>query len=304
MDLHKGKIGLPKILAVLGPTSSGKSDLAVLLALKFDGEIVSADSRQVYRGLDIATGKITGEEMHGVPHHLLDVSDPKEQYSVSYFKRDAEKVIDDILARKKLPIICGGTMQYINAITENYITPETLPDEKLRNELVKKSNEELFAELKKLDPRRAEKIDRNNPRRLIRAIEIVRSQGTVPEIPALPKKYDTLKIGIITDKKILRARIQERVEKRLKLGMIEEAKKLHALGLSFERMRELGLEYRYLADYLEEKISEEKLKEEICFKDWQYAKRQMTWMKRDADIQWLPLEKTNVIISLAENFLK
>ena len=304
MDLYKRKIGLPKILAVLGPTSSGKSDLAVLLALKFDGEIISADSRQVYRGLDIATGKITEEEMHGVPHHLLDVSDPKERYDVSHFKRDAEKVIDDILARGKLPIICGGTMQYINAVTENYLTPETLPDEKLREELAKKSNEELFAELEKLDPRRAEKIDRNNPRRLVRAIEIVRSQGAVPEIPNIPKKYDTLKIGITTDKEILRTRIQERVEKRLKLGMVEEAKKLHTDGLSFGRMRELGLEYRYLADYLEEKISEEKLKEEICFKDWQYAKRQMTWMKRDVNIQWFSLEKTNGIISLVENFLK
>ncbi len=294
---------LPKIIAVLGPTSSGKSDLAVLLALNFNGEIVSADSRQVYRGLDIATGKITQEEMKGVPHHLLDIADPRERYTVSHFKRDAESAIDNILSRGKLPIICGGTMQYINAVTENFITPEILPDEKLRNELAKKSCEELFEELEKLDPRRAEEIDRNNPRRLVRAIEIALSIGKVPEIPNVPKKYDTLKIGIAVDKETLRARIQERTEKRLKQGMVEEAKHLHAGGLSFERMRELGLEYRYLADYLEGKISEEKLKEEICFKDWQYAKRQMTWMKRDEKIQWFSLLETPAILSLVENFL-
>jgi tRNA dimethylallyltransferase len=303
MSLNKEKMGLPKILAVLGPTSSGKSDLAVLLALEFDGEIISADSRQVYRGLDIATGKITKEEMRGVPHHLLDIANPSERYTVSHFKRDAEKVIDDILARGKLPIICGGTMQYINAVTENYITPETIPDEKLRNELSQKSNAELFSELKKLDPRRAEKIDRNNPRRLIRAIEIVRSQGIVPEIPDSPKKYDTLKIGIATDKKKLRERIQKRVENRLNLGMIEEAKKLQANGLSFERMRELGLEYRYLADFLEGKISEEQLKKELCFKDWQYAKRQMTWMKRDVNILWCSLAEKDMLFSTVKNFL-
>jgi tRNA dimethylallyltransferase len=304
MALNKDKTELPKILAVLGPTSSGKSDLAVLLALEFNGEIISADSRQVYRGLDIATGKITKEEMCDIPHHLLDIADPKERYTVSHFKRDAEKIIDDILTRGKLPIICGGTMQYINAVTENFITPEVLPDKKLREELIKKSNEELFAELKELDARRAEKIDQNNPRRLVRAIEIVRSQGSVPEIPDIPKKYDTLKIGIATDKEILRTRIRERVKKRLNLGMIEEAKKLHATGLSFERMKELGLEYRYLAEFLEGKISEEKLKEEIHFKDWQYAKRQMTWMKRDANIQWFPIFEAEAILSAVKVFLK
>ena len=295
---------LPKILAVLGPTSSGKSDLAVLLALKFDGEIISADSRQVYRGLDIATGKITKEEMRGIPHHLLDVTDPKERYTVSHFKRDAERAIDDILSRKKLPIICGGTMQYVNAVTENFITPETLPDEKLRQELAKKTNEELFAELSKLDPHRAENIDPHNPRRLVRAIEIARAQGTVPQIPDVPKRYETLKISIATDKEILRARIPERTEKRLKIGMIPEGQKLHAEELSFSRMKELGLEYKYLAEFLEGKISEEKMKEEICFKDWQYAKRQMTWLKRDKEIHWFPLSDTKQAIKLTAEFLQ
>ena len=294
---------LPKILAVLGPTSSGKSDLAVLLAQKFNGEIISADSRQVYRGLDIATGKVTEEEMLGIPHHLLDVAEPAEQYTVSHFKRDAEKVIDEILSRGKLPILCGGTGQYADAVTENFITPAAPPDMKLRLELEAKNTDELFSELKKLDPARAEKIDRHNPRRLVRAIEIARSLGIVPEIPDIPKKYDALKIAIAVDKEILDARIEQRLEKRLKQGMIEEAKKLRENGLTFERMKDLGLEYRYLAEYLEGKITEEKMKEEIFFKDRQYAKRQMTWLKRDAKIHWFELSDTGAIFALVKNFL-
>ena len=294
---------LPKIIAVLGPTSSGKSDLAILLAQKYNGEIISVDSRQAYRGLDIATGKVTKEEMAGIPHHLLDIADPKEQYTVSHFKRDAEKAIDDILSRGKLPIICGGTAQYADAVTENFITPEIPPDEELRSELEKKSTEALFSELQKLDPKRAETIDRNNRRRLVRAIEIAKTLGSVPQIPDVPKKYDVLKIAISTDKEILRDRIKARVEKRMQQGMIEEAKKLHANGITFKRMKDLGLEYRYLADFLEGKISEETLKKEIFFKDSQYAKRQMTWLKRDQKIHWFDLAQKEEIFTLAENFL-
>lgn len=303
MATNSDKIAFPKILAVLGPTASGKSDLAVLLALRFNGEVVSADSRQVYRGLDVATGKITKEEMCGVPHCLLNIANPAERYTVSHFKRDAERAIDEILSRGKLPIICGGTMQYVNAVTENFITPEIPPDGALRSELSKKSNGELFAELSALDPHRAERIDRNNPRRLVRAIEIARVIGSVPQIPDVPKKYETLKIAIKTDTETLRDRIKERLEKRMALGMIKEAKKLIADGLSFERMKELGLEYRYLADFLEGKISEEKMKEEIFFKDWQYAKRQMTWLKRDAEIRWFTLSESEAIFTLVQNFL-
>lgn len=294
---------LPKILAIEGPTASGKSELGVLIAQKYNGEIISADSRQVYKGLDIATGKITKNEMLGVPHHLLDIADLKEQYTVSHFKRDAEKVIEDILSREKLPILCGGTAQYLDAVTENFITPETKPDKKLRRELDAKSTDELFSVLQKLDPIRAQNIDRHNPRRLVRAIEIVRAEGSVPKISETPKKYNVLKIGIMTDKETLRTCIQARVEKRLKQGMIEEAKKLHEKGLTFERMDTLGLEYRYLAKYLEEKITKETMKEKIFFKDWQYAKRQMTWLKRDPKIHWFSLSDQEAIFSLIEKFL-
>lgn len=293
---------LPKIITVIGPTSSGKSDLAVDIALQFNGEVISADSRQVYRGLDIATGKITREEMRGIPHHLLDVADPEVRYTVSHFKRDAEKAIDDILSRGKLPVICGGTMQYVNAVVQNMITPEIPPNETLRRELSQRTPDELFEELKKLDPKRAKSIDPQNPRRLVRAIEIARTLGAVPDLPDVPKKYDVLLIGISTDKDVLRERMTKRTEKRIKDGMIEEARKLHENGLSYERMNELGLEYKYLAQYLEGKITEEKMTEEINFKDRQYARRQMTWLKRDKKIHWFPLtEKQRIFETIGKH---
>jgi tRNA dimethylallyltransferase len=304
MPINKEKYDLPKIIAVLGPTSSGKSDLAVLLALKFGGEVISADSRQVYRGLDIATGKITKEEMNGVPHHLLDVANMKERYTVSHFKREAETAIDDILLRGKLPILSGGTMQYVNAVTENFLTPETPPDNDLRSELEKMSTRDLFEKLKHLDPRRAENIDEDNPRRLIRAIEICRSLGFVPDFLQSQKKYNTLKIGISIDRDVLRSHISERLEKRMRIGMVDEAKKLHENGLSFERMKEFGLEYRYLAEHLEGKISEEEMKDKIFFKNWQYSKRQMTWMKRDETIRWFSDSEFDAICSEVEKFIK
>lgn len=294
---------LPKIIAVLGPTSSGKSDLSVDLALAFDGEVVSADSRQVYRGLDIATGKITKEEMRGVPHHLLDVADPKDQYSVSHFKHDAEKAVDDILSRGKLPIVCGGTGLYVQAVVDNFAAPESLPDESLRRELAAKTTEELFSELQKLDPERAKDIDAKNPRRLVRAIEISRSLGFVPKIPATPKKYDAFEIAIKTDPKILRERIMMRLDKRLENGMVDEARRLHAGGLSYERMEDIGLEYRFLSRYLRGKISEEEMKQEISFKNWQYAKRQMTWLRRNKKIRWFSLEEKQRIFEEVKKFL-
>ncbi|MBI2120321.1 MAG: tRNA (adenosine(37)-N6)-dimethylallyltransferase MiaA [Parcubacteria group bacterium] len=297
-------MSIPKLIAILGPTSSGKSDLAVEIAEQWNGEVVSADSRQVYRGLDIGTGKITASEMRGIPHHLLDVADPKEQYSVVRYKRDAEKAIDDILSRGKLPILCGGTGLYIDAVCDNAVTPETLPNEDLRAELGTKSAEELFSMLQKLDPARAGKIDPKNPRRLIRAIEIARDLGSVPPIAVHHPKCDVLRIGIRTDQDALRARIEARLEKRLENGMLEEAESLRKDGLSFERMSEIGIEYRHMAEYLQGNITLEEMKNEILFKSGQYAKRQMIWFKRDERIKWFPVDYTIDIFSLIKNFVQ
>lgn len=299
-------MSIPRIIVVLGPTASGKSDLAVEIALKFAGEVVSADSRQVYAGLNIGTGKITVPEMCGIPHHLLDVTAPGEQcdrYSVSHFKRDAEKAIGDILLRGKLPILCGGTGLYIQAIVDNMLPPEIAPDKNLRTELAAKTVDELFSLLQKLDPKRAETIDAKNPRRLIRAIEIASRLGVVPKIQDTSKKYEALQIGIQTDMKTLQSRIETRLEKRIAEGMIEEATELHKNGLSFERMDELGLEYRYLAKYLQGETATKDMKNELATKIRQYAKRQMTWFKRDARIFWFTHEERREIFTKIKEFL-
>src|SRR5579864_8715932 len=185
-------MGNSKILVILGPTATGKSDLAVGLALKFNGEIISADSRQVYKGLDIGTGKITKKEMKGVSHYLLDVASPKKTFTVSKFKELADRKIEDILKRNKLPIICGGTGFYIQSIVDNIVLPDVDRDEKLRKRLVDKSKNELLLLLKKLDPERAKTVDYNNPPRLIRAIEIATALGKVPHLGTEFPKFEIL----------------------------------------------------------------------------------------------------------------
>lgn len=276
-----------KILVIVGPTATGKSDLAVKLAKKMRGEIISADSRQVYKGLDIGTGKITKKEMAGVPHHLLDVADPKKQFSVVKYVELAEKAIASIIVNNKIPIIVGGTGFYIQSLIDGTVLPDVLPNPGLRKELSKKSADELITILKKIDPKRAKEIDPKNSRRIIRAIEIATALGKVPSIKKSPPKYDTLFIGLTLPTEELKKKIKLRLEKRLKDGMIKEAVELHKNGLSWRRMDELGLEYRYLALYLQKKISLEELKKKLETEIWRYAKRQMTWFKRDKRIRWL-----------------
>ncbi len=309
----------PKVLVVLGPTASGKSDLAVELALKLNGparlasesvaggEVISADSRQVYTGLDIGTGKITKEETRGVPHHLLDVASPEKVFTVSDFKKLGEEAIKSILEKEKLPIICGGTGFYIEALLGENMIPEVPPNPELRKELEQKTAAELFDILSKLDPERSVAIDRYNPRRLIRAIEICKELGKVPEIlinkSQITNKFQILKIGIKIQNEELKERINKRLEKRIEMGMIEEAEKLHANGLSYERMRELGLEYGALADLLENKITKEEMIARLQTEIWQYAKRQMTWFKRDKTIKWFD-PKDPLINKEVERFLE
>ncbi len=276
-----------KILVIVGPTATGKSSLAVKLAKKIGGEVISADSRQVYKGLDIGTGKITKKEMAGVPHHLLDVADPKKQFSVVKYVEQAEKALAGIIAKNKIPIVAGGTGFYIHALIDGVILPDVSPNVELRKKLSKKSAEELIDILKKLDRNRAENIDPKNSRRIIRAIEIAAALGKVPSITKIPSKYDPVFIGLTLRAEELRKKIKVRLEKRLKMGMIKEAERLHKNGLSWKRMDELGLEYRYLALYLQKKISLEEMRKKLETEIWRYAKRQMTWFKRDNRIQWL-----------------
>jgi len=276
-----------KLIVIVGPNASGKSDLAVKLAKKFNGEVVSADSRQVYKGMDIGTGKITKEEMQGIPHHLLDIASPKRRFSVAQFQKKAIETIKKIQKKGKLPILCGGTGFYIQSVVDGIAIPEVKPDWALRKKLEKKTCEQLYQQLKKLDPRRAKTIDRKNKRRLIRAIEIVLK--TKKRVPPLKNRvmFDTLIIGIKRDKEELKKRIRKRLLRRLKEGMIEEVKSLHKSGVSWKRLEELGLEYRYIAFYLQGKLDYKEMVSQLQKAIENYAKRQMTWFKRDKRILWI-----------------
>lgn len=284
---------IKKLIVILGPTASGKSELAVALAKKFDGEVISADSRQVYRGMDLGTGKITKSEMKGIRHYLLDVASPKTKFTVTQYRKLAQKAINEIFDKGKVPILCGGTGFYIQAVTDGIVIPEVKPDWSLRKKLEKKNVKELHGILKKLDPARAKTIDKNNPRRLIRAIEIVvKTKKPVPALNTNPLPYPILFIGIKKSKKELTNSITRRLAKRLRKGMIGEIKRLHKEGISWKRLEEFGLEYRYIAQYLQKKINFIEMKEKIQKESEHYAKRQMTWFLRDRRINWIKNKST------------
>lgn len=294
----------PKIIVIVGPTSSGKSDLAVKIAKKFNGEVISADSRQVYKGLDIGTGKVTKSEMGGIAHHLLDVANPRRVYSVAQYKKDAEHAVLSILKKEKLPVIAGGTGFYIDALLGNVSLPNVPANKKLRGALSEKSKDELLAILTILDGERARSVDRRNPARLIRAIEIASAIGKVPKTYKRDPKYDILKIGIMVEPDILKQKIAARLLSRMKKGMISEAKSLHEKGLSFKRMNELGLEYRHLSKHLKGETTKQEMIEKIKTENWRYAKRQMTWFKRDKEIHWLMPDNLKNADSIVKDFLK
>ena len=292
----------PLILAIVGPTATGKSDLGVLISKRFEGEIISADSRQVYRGLDIGSGKITTREMKGIPHHLLDICNPKRAYSVAHFQRDGRKAIRHILARGKLPIVVGGTGFYVDALLTDMTLPNVKPDFALRKQLAKLSAGELYKKLTELDPRRAQDIDRNNPVRLVRAIEIATLYGPVAPIMT-SSPYDVLYIGLRADAAVLKERIALRLRKRIKAGMLAEFARLHEEGLSWKRMEELGLEYRYGARLLQKEMSREEFMTQLTSEIYKYAKRQMTWFKRNKDIHWIEVSDAKTALTFAERFL-
>lgn len=294
---------MQKVIVIVGPTASGKSDLAVQLAKKFNGEVISADSRQVYKGLDTGTGKITKKEMFGVPHYLLDVASPKKIFTASDFKKLAEEKIEEIIKRGKMPLVCGGTGFYIDAVLGEKQIPEVPPNLKLRKQLEKKSADKLFEILKKLDPERAKNIDSKNPRRLVRAIEICKALGKVPKFESRIMKYEVCKIGIRISDEELKTRINKRIEKWFKRGLLKEVKNLHKQGLSWKRMSEIGLEYKLVALHLQKKISKKELIERMQTETRAYAKRQMTWFKKDKNVVWIE-PKFGLIEKEVRKFLK
>lgn len=283
-----------KIIVVLGPTAVGKSDFAVFLAKKFNGEIISADSRQVYKGMDLGTGKIPrdpdkkrGYFWQGIRHYLLDVVSPKRKFSVAEFTKLAKKAIKKIFKKKKLPIICGGSWFYIFALVDGYCFPKVKPDWKLRKKLEKLSEKELFEMLKKLDKERAKTIDPQNKRRLIRAIEIAKKLGKVPQLEKKPLPYPVLFLGIEKDFSELKKLIKKRLLKRLREGMIEEVKRLREKGISFKRLEEFGLEYYWIAKYLQGEISKKEMIKKLQKDIEHFAKRQIKIFKRDKRVKWI-----------------
>ncbi len=287
----------PKIIVILGQTATGKSDFAVDIAKKINGEIISADSRQVYRGMDLGTGKITKKETRGIPHYMIDIVSPKNKtFSVSEYQKVGSKKINEILKKGKTPIICGGTGYYIDSLIKKISFPEVAPNKKIREELEPKTTEELFKLLKKLDKDRAQNIDPKNRVRLIRAIEIAKTLGKVPKIKEKglshmsdmqENNFEILKLGLAFPKEELKERIYIRLIKRIKKGMLKEMENLHKNGLSWKKMESFGLEYRYCAFYLQEKISKEEMVEKLFSQIWHFAKRQNTWFKRDKEIIWI-----------------
>ncbi|MDO8639029.1 MAG: tRNA (adenosine(37)-N6)-dimethylallyltransferase MiaA [Candidatus Daviesbacteria bacterium] len=299
---------MKKVLVILGPTATGKTDVALQLAQKYNGELVSCDSRQVYNGLDIGTGKeasskyqvvcIKGKgfwEINGIRIWMYDACDPKKQFTVKDYVKEASKVIEDILKRGKLPIIVGGTGFYLKALLEGIPNLDIPVNKKLRGELEKLSLGDLQKKLQELSPEKWEQLnssDRNNSRRLLRSIELLsmypyisNNQVTITN----DQKYDVLRIGLRAPREILNKRIDLRLVSRIDQGMITEAKKLHQNGLTFIRMKELGLEYSMLARLLKGEISENQLIEQLSVKIHQYAKRQMTWFNLQKNISWFDI---------------
>ena len=281
----------PKILVIVGPTASGKTALSIKLARALavsgiESEIVSADSRQVYRGLNIGSGKVTKREMAGIPHHMIDIVSPSLTFTVVDYRAKAEKAIDNILSRGKLPIIVGGTGQYIDSITKGLTVPNVPPNQTLRHKLDKLTSTKLFKLLKQTDSNRAKHIDKDNKRRLVRAIEIATALGKVPALVSKPR-YSPVILGLKIEDGKLKINIRKRLLARMRAGMVSEVKKVHKGGLSWKRLYDLGLEYRYISLYLQNKFSKKEMLEKLETEIWHYAKRQMTWFKRDKSIHWL-----------------
>lgn len=275
------------IIVILGPTASGKSGLAVEIAHRNGGEVISADSRQIYRGLDIGTEKITAQEMRGIPHHCIDIASPRRSFSVEQWRKHALRAITHCYRRGVTPILAGGTGMYVDALVFNTSFPAVPPDPTLRKTLALRTPEELFITLTELDPARAMTIEPKNPRRLIRAIEIAHALGQVPPLAPPVPCYDVTWIGINPPFSVLEERIENRLAKAIENGLVRETQMLHeTLGISWKRINELGLEYRICAQYLRGELPECDLFITLVREVRRYAKRQMTWLKRYKMVQW------------------
>ena len=276
----------PKIIIVAGTNASGKSALGVQLAEKYNAEIISADSRQVFRGFDLGSGKITPEEMHGVRHHLIDICQAGDFFSMHDFQRLAYQAIEDILSRGKMPMIVGGTGLYIASVADGYVMSDREPDLAYRDALEKLETPALYQMLLEKVP--DIQVDAKNRNRVMRILEKLHDGDD--HLPHKDPRYDCLKLGVTWDRETLKARIDERLEKRMQQGMVDEVRSLLANGASVEFMDKLGLEYRFITQYLTGEIaSEAEMCELLSLAIKRFAKRQMTWFRRESDMHWLDM---------------
>jgi len=276
-----------KLIAVMGTNASGKSGLGVELALRCGGEIVSADSRQVFRGLDLGSGKITQEEMRGVPHHLIDVCAPGDFFSMADFQRLAYAAIDDILSRGRLPFLVGGTGLYVDAVADGYELSDRAPDLRLREHLETFDTPALYDMLKEKLP--DTEIDPKNRNRVMRALERLAADDYHPGKRA--PRYDVLKLGVTWPREILKQRIDQRLEARLQAGMVEEVRALLASGVPENGTAMQAIGYKETAAALRGECSPEEAAERIKQASRRYAKRQLSWLRRDPDLHWILWQK-------------
>ncbi len=310
-----------KIIILIGQTASGKTNTAIRLAKEIGGEVVSADSRQVYKHLNIGSDKITTDGMQGVRHHLIDIADPlTETYTVSDFIQDSTAAIKDIQARGKVPIVAGGTMLYIDALFGNILVPEVPPNPTLRAELEQHSSTSLFKELLLKDKRRAEQMKQEdqsgNKRRLIRALEIVEKLGHVPDSSdtqptnTLLAENEVLWLGLHNDPVLQKEKINKRNAEMLDQGLLSEVKDLAARGVQQEQFNTFGFEYKYPAMYLsnipiikEEEPTIEQVLMKMNSGTWRYAKKQRAWWADREEINWFKPLEYEKLITRVNNFL-
>ena len=287
-----------KIISVVGPTASGKTALSIEIAKKYNGEIISADSMQIYRGMDIATAKPTKEEMQGIVHHLIDNVNPEDEYSVAQYVKDARNAILDIDSRGKTPILVGGTGLYVNSLLDNVQFSESPIDEELRQKLNSQSTEELLPILYDVDSESYEKLSiEKNHKRIVRALEIYYQTGKPKsvvdkEAKSVPSPYDAIKIGLnANDRQFLYDRISTRVDLMIDMGLLDEAKKFLSKNLSSTASKAIG--YKEFIPYFNGESSLEKCKDLLKMETRRYAKRQITWFKRDKEIHWFSIDLMN-----------